>query len=108
MYAIRSYYATNRDLRQEVAAGRFREDLAYRLNVFPLHLPPLRERPLDILPLARHLLQRRAHGARASFTAAAERRLAAGTSTSGAPYTLPGRVGDSPLPGCGWWRNNFV
>jgi two-component system, response regulator FlrC len=55
---VRVLATTNKLLREEVKLGRFREDLFYRLNVFPLHLMPLRERLDDILPLATHLLSR--------------------------------------------------
>ena len=53
---VRIIATTNRDLRQEVSTKRFREDLFYRLNVFPLTIPPLRERPQDIVPIAHRLL----------------------------------------------------
>ena len=79
-FDVRVLCTSNRHLREEVAAGRFREDLFYRLNVFPLYLPPLRERLQDILPLARHFLACHARAAgrvAPALSAQAEARLLA-------------------------------
>jgi two-component system response regulator FlrC len=55
---IRLIATSNRDMAEMVSRGGFREDLYYRLNVFPLMIPPLRERPLDIVPMAQRILDR--------------------------------------------------
>jgi two-component system response regulator FlrC len=59
---VRVVAATNRNLQQSIAAGKFREDLYYRLNTFPIEVPPLRERPSDIPRLSRLFLARAARG----------------------------------------------
>jgi two-component system response regulator PilR (NtrC family) len=55
---VRLIASTNRNLKKMVADGQFREDLYYRTSVVPIHVPPLRERPSDIEPLARHFLRK--------------------------------------------------
>jgi transcriptional regulator with PAS, ATPase and Fis domain len=69
---VRLVTATNKVLRDEVAAGRFREDLYFRLNVIPIQLVPLRERRDDLIPLARHFLARHAAEAGRRLTLAPE------------------------------------
>ncbi len=84
---VRVVAATNRDLRDAIRSGGFREDLYYRLNVFPIHVPPLRERPEDILPLAQHFLERFArkfHRPLAAIAPDAQERLVG--------YPWPGNV----------------
>jgi two-component system, NtrC family, response regulator AlgB len=84
---VRIVAATNRDLDDDVKAGRFREDLYYRLNVFDLTLPPLRQRRKDILPLATFLLgffARQAGKPITGFTAEAETALS--------KYAWPGNI----------------
>lgn len=58
---VRIISASHKNLREEIAAKRFREDLYFRLNVIPINLPPLRERTEDIIPLARFFLKKYAH-----------------------------------------------
>lgn len=75
--------ATNKNLEERVKAGAFREDLFYRLNVVELNVPPLRERPEDILPLAAHFI--------AEFTQG-QARFASALTEGLARYTWPGNV----------------
>jgi DNA-binding NtrC family response regulator len=65
---VRMISATNANLNEEVAAGRFRQDLLFRLNTIEIHVPPLRERREDIPPLAAHFLDRHARKYRKSLT----------------------------------------
>jgi DNA-binding NtrC family response regulator len=84
---VRILAATNRDLQAEVAAGRFREDLYYRLHVLPVHVTPLRERPEDIVPLAEHFTR---HYARQN--AAGDVRLTPATLDRLTEWPWPGNV----------------
>lgn len=84
---IRVVATSNRDMADAVARGLFREDLFYRLNVFPLLIPALRQRPEDIAPLARHFLAE--HGGRAGRPAL---RLSATAEAALRQYPWPGNV----------------
>jgi len=84
---VRVVAASNRELSAEIAAGRFREDLFYRLNVVPIRVPPLRDRREDIPLLARHFMARGAEAARLSPRDFGEDALAALQA-----YTWPGNV----------------
>ncbi|MCB1894082.1 MAG: sigma-54-dependent Fis family transcriptional regulator [Rhodocyclaceae bacterium] len=83
---LRVLATSNRDMASEAAAGRFREDLYYRLNVFPLLIPPLRERPGDVVALARHFAA--IHGERLKRSA----RLAPEAEVLLTAYPWPGNV----------------
>lgn len=80
---VRLIAASHKDLKAEVAAGRFREDLFYRLSVFPLEVPPLRDRPGDILPLVYGFLDRLGE---------ADRPLTGGAEAALMGYRWPGNV----------------
>ena len=72
---VRVLATTNRHLATEVAEGRFREDLYFRLNVFPIELPPLRERCADVIPLAYRFMERYSSGKVLSLSPASEEKL---------------------------------
>ena len=84
---VRVIAATNRDLDKQVSEGTFREDLYYRLNVIPIRVPSLRERPEDIPLLANHFLKKYAPGAGKSIHA-----LAPPSLETLAGYDWPGNV----------------
>jgi len=84
---VRVVSATHRDLERQIAAGEFREDLYYRLNVFPITLPPLRQRPTDIALLAEHFIQKYAQSAGKNVRGLDATAVAALTS-----YAWPGNV----------------
>lgn len=69
---VRVIATTNRNLKQEVESGRFREDLFYRLSVFPIQIPPLRDRVADIIPIATRLLNKHAGHPENKLTLAAD------------------------------------
>ncbi len=85
---IRIIAATNKDLEQMVAAGRFREDLFYRLNVFPIVVPPLRERKVDLPALVQHFIERKARDLKLGHTP----ELAPGAMEVLVGYAWPGNV----------------
>jgi len=84
---VRLIAATNRDLKKMVEEGKFRQDLYYRLNAFPLEIPLLRQRPADIIPLAEHFLAR-ASAALGKQTPV----LSAGARQALLAYSWPGNV----------------
>ncbi|MFZ8198800.1 sigma-54-dependent transcriptional regulator [Alteromonas portus] len=84
---VRVIATSNRDLRKAVDAGEFREDLYYRLNVFPIEWRPLAQRPGDIVPLAEHLVQRHA-----SSQGLGTIRLSAAARNKLSQYSWPGNV----------------
>jgi transcriptional regulator with PAS, ATPase and Fis domain len=84
---VRVIAATNKDLAKEMKEGRFREDLFYRLNVVPIHLPPLRERAEDIPALAQHFLKKYSEKRKKSVTGISEEAMRALNA-----YDWPGNV----------------
>jgi two-component system response regulator PilR (NtrC family) len=84
---VRILSATHKDLRALVAAGQFREDLFYRINVIELRVPPLRERGGDVMLLARHILERQARELGVPAPG-----LSAGAAAKLAAYPFPGNV----------------